>query len=96
MQTIRQSGSHRALQEQQLEKESIMGQYEQLIREREKVQLDQRPLMEESERIRQQLSEHDGKRTNLSVSAHQRQRGPRLIRWAGPSQCSGDRAHAGG
>ncbi|KAI9057466.1 P-loop containing nucleoside triphosphate hydrolase protein [Trametes sanguinea] len=55
-----------ALEEQRTEKESIVHQYEQLIKEREKVQQDQRPLMEESEDLRQQISQHSDKRVEIS------------------------------
>ncbi|KAL1950788.1 hypothetical protein VTO73DRAFT_5912 [Trametes versicolor] len=55
-----------ALEEQQIEKASVMGQFEQLVKEREKVQQDQRPLVAESERLRTQLSEFSEKRSNIS------------------------------
>lgn len=47
-----------------------MGQFEQLVKEREKVQQDQRPLVAESERLRTQLSEFSEKRSNISVSIY--------------------------
>ncbi|KAH9890063.1 hypothetical protein C8Q73DRAFT_149543 [Cubamyces lactineus] len=56
-----------ALQEQQSEKESIIHQYEQLLLERERVQQDQRPLIEESERLRLQITEHAGKQDAIST-----------------------------
>ncbi|OSD07571.1 P-loop containing nucleoside triphosphate hydrolase protein [Trametes coccinea BRFM310] len=55
-----------ALDEQRTEKESIVHQYEQLIKEREKVQQDQRPLMEESDNLRVQISQHSDKRVEIS------------------------------
>ena len=49
------------------EKQSIIHQYEQLLKERERVQQDQRPLVEESERLRLQITEHAGKHDAISV-----------------------------
>ncbi|KAI8978840.1 P-loop containing nucleoside triphosphate hydrolase protein [Trametes punicea] len=55
-----------ALEEQRAEKDSIVNQYEQLIKEREKVQQEQRPLVDESDRLRRQISEHSDKRVAIS------------------------------
>ncbi|KAI0366623.1 P-loop containing nucleoside triphosphate hydrolase protein [Pilatotrama ljubarskyi] len=55
-----------ALEEQRTEKASIMEQYEQLIKERERVQQDQRPLMEESEHLRRQIAQHSEGRGAIS------------------------------
>ncbi|CDO70857.1 hypothetical protein BN946_scf184801.g50 [Trametes cinnabarina] len=55
-----------ALNEQRTEKDNIVHQYEQLIKEREKVQQDQRPIMEEFEKLRQQIAQHSDKRSTIS------------------------------
>ncbi|KAI0771145.1 hypothetical protein BD413DRAFT_492998 [Trametes elegans] len=55
-----------ALEEQRTEKANIIIQYEQLLVERERVQADQRPYMEESERLRQKIAEHSDRRSEIS------------------------------
>ncbi|KAI0826719.1 hypothetical protein BC628DRAFT_1418807 [Trametes gibbosa] len=57
---------HDALTQQRTEKADIMEQYEQLIKEREKVQQDQRPLVAESERLRLQIAAHGTQRGGVS------------------------------
>ncbi len=73
-----------------------MGQFEQLVKEREKVQQDQRPLMDESDRLRLQLSEFSEKRSSISVSMHETLERTRLTSHVGSSQRGGYRADAGG
>ncbi|KAI0357379.1 P-loop containing nucleoside triphosphate hydrolase protein [Trametes cingulata] len=55
-----------ALEEQRTEKASIMDQFAQLTKEKEKVQQDQRPLMEESEQLRVQIARHGEARAAIS------------------------------
>ncbi|KAH9851599.1 P-loop containing nucleoside triphosphate hydrolase protein [Lenzites betulinus] len=57
---------HDELKVQENEKAYIMEQYEQLIKEREKVQQDQRPLVAESDQLRIQIAAHGTQRGGVS------------------------------